>query len=257
MIRPATLLLCSAIAVAQAPQENPFDAAYQAYSQARQKGQYDRATAQREAMNGLLATQAASDPQFAGRSQTLAQIYDGDGMSAKSRTVLEDAVARAQSAGASGAVRVSLLVGLASFWERDRNLLKAVAYMEQAVTVAEQTPQSEDRKAATNSRWVVAGQFRTDFIASSGASLALGGMNPGFAFDTRSNIPTYAARRLLPCVQAVARSGRRHVGEDQGAFRAARQWRIWLSITNNTANWIKPRPSIKNRWKKRQPIPGR
>ncbi len=181
MIRPATLLLCSAIAVAQTPQENPFDAANLAHSQARQKGQFAVATTQREAMNSLLETQAAGDPLFAGRAQTLAQIYDSDGMSAKSRAVLEEALARAQAAGASGAARVSLLVGLSSFWERDRNLLKAVAYMEQAVTVAEQTPQSEDRKASTNSRWVVAGQFRTDFIASPGISSRLGGISSGFA----------------------------------------------------------------------------
>src|SRR5665213_205281 len=109
MIRPAALLLCSAIVVAQAPQENPFDAAGQAYWQARQKGQYAVATTQREAMNGLLATQAASDPLIAGRAQTLAQIYDGDGMSAKGRAVLEDSLARAQAAGASAAARVSLL----------------------------------------------------------------------------------------------------------------------------------------------------
>src|SRR5665213_2151725 len=69
MVRPAALLLCSAIVVAQAPQENPFDAAGQAYWQARQKGQYAVATTQREAMNGLLATQAASDPLFAGRAR--------------------------------------------------------------------------------------------------------------------------------------------------------------------------------------------
>ena len=169
MIRPATLLLCSAIAFAQAPPENPFDAANQNYFQARQKGQYEVATAQREAMNRLLETQAPTDPQFAGRAQTLWQIYDGDGMSAKGRAVLEGALARAQAAGASGPARVALLVSLASSWERDRNLLKSVAYMEQAVTVAEQTPQTEDRKAST-SGWVVAGQTRAAFIAVSGAS---------------------------------------------------------------------------------------
>ena len=165
MIRAAAIVLCSAIAVAQAPQENPFDTASQAYWQTRQKGQYEVATAQREEMNRLLQTQAPGDPPFAGRAQTLAQIYDGDGMSAKSRAVLEEALARAQAAGASGPARASLLVSLASFWERDRNLLKSVAYMEQAVAVAEQTPQTEDRKAAPTSGWVVGGQTRAAFVA--------------------------------------------------------------------------------------------
>ncbi len=73
MIRPAALLLCSAIAVAQAPPDNPFNAANQAHSQARQKGQYEVATNRREAMNRLLETQAAGDPLFAGRAQTPAQ----------------------------------------------------------------------------------------------------------------------------------------------------------------------------------------
>jgi len=180
MIRPAGLLLCSAIAFAQTPTENPFDAANLAHSQARQKGEFAVATTQRETMNSLLATQSASDPLFAGRAQTLAQIYDSDGMSAKSRAVLEDASARAQAAGASGAARVSLLVGLSSFWERDRNLLKAVAYMEQAVTVAEQTPQSEDRKAAPSSGWVVGMQTRAYFASFPGGS-RLGAFGPGFA----------------------------------------------------------------------------
>jgi len=170
MIRAAAIVLCSAIAVAQAPQENPFDTASQAYWQTRQKGQYEVATAQREEMNRLLQTQAPGDPPFAGRAQTLAQIYDGDGMSAKSRAVLEEALARAQAAGASGPARASLLVSLASFWERDRNLLKSVAYMEQAVAVAEQTPQTEDRKAAPTSGWVVGGQTRAAFVAFPGTS---------------------------------------------------------------------------------------
>ena len=94
MIRAAAIVLCSAIAVAQAPQENPFDAASQAYWQSRQKGQYHVASVQREMMSRLLQTEAPGDPPFAGRAQTLAQIYDGDGMSAKSRAVLEEALAR-------------------------------------------------------------------------------------------------------------------------------------------------------------------
>ncbi len=205
MIRPAALVLCSAIAVAQAPQENPFDAANQAYWQARQKGQYDVATAQREAMNGLLATQPAGEPLFAGRAQTLAQIYDGDGMSAKGRAVLEGASARAQAAGASGAARVSLLVSLASFWERDRNLLKAVAYMEQAVAAAEQTPPTEDRKAAPTSGWVVAGQTRAAFIASSGVSRLGAAMGPFGAGNSPTLDRTSLYTRLADLYQRLGR----------------------------------------------------
>ena len=205
MIRPAALLLCSAIAVAQAPQENPFDAAGQAYWQARQKGQYAAATTQRESMNGLLASQAAGDPLFAGRAQTLAQIYDGDGMSAKGRAVLEAALARAQAAGASGAARASLLVSLASLWERDRNLLKAVAYMEQAFAVAEQTPYSEDRKAAPASGWVVAMPSRTAFIASSGVSRLGATMGPFGAGNSPTLDRTSLYTRLADFDQRLGR----------------------------------------------------
>jgi hypothetical protein len=144
MIRQAAFVLYSAIAVGQIQPEDPFDAANQAYWQARQKGQYDVATAQRERMNQLLQAEPADQPQFAGRAQILAQAYDGDGMSATGRAVLEGALARAEAAKAPGQPRASMLITLASFWERDRNLLKSLASLERAATVLEQTPVAED-----------------------------------------------------------------------------------------------------------------
>src|SRR5260221_14519629 len=98
MIRHAAFVFYSAIAVGQIQAEDPFDAANQAYLQARQKGQYDVATAQRERMNQLLQAEPADQPQFVGRAQSLAQAYDGDGMSATGLAVLEGAVARADAA---------------------------------------------------------------------------------------------------------------------------------------------------------------
>lgn len=144
MIRQAAFVLYSAIAVGQVQPEDPFDAANQAYWQARQKGQYDVATAQRERMNQLLQTEPVDQPQFAGRVQSLAQAYDGDGMSATGLAVLEGALARAEAAKALGGLRASMLMNLASFWERDRNLLKSLASLERAATVLEQTPLAED-----------------------------------------------------------------------------------------------------------------
>src|SRR5436190_24293609 len=110
MIRQSGFLLCSVIAVGQIPQEDPFDAANQAYWQARQKGQYDVATAQRAQMNRLLQTEAPDQPQFAGWAQNLAQTYENDGMSAAGRAVLEAALAHAEPANAPGQARASLLV---------------------------------------------------------------------------------------------------------------------------------------------------
>src|SRR5271169_796713 len=98
MIRQAAFVLCSAIALGQVQPGEPFDIANRAYWQARQKGQYDVATAQREEMNRLLQGEAPDQTQFAGRAQSLAQVYDNDGMSAIGRAVLEGALARAEEA---------------------------------------------------------------------------------------------------------------------------------------------------------------
>ena len=144
MIRQAAFVLCSVIAVGQALPEDPFEVANQAYFQARQKGQYAAATAQRERMNQLLQAQAPDQPQFAGQAQRLAQLYDNDGMSATARTVLEGALARAEGANAKGQARASLLLPLASFWERDRNLLKSQASLEKAAAILEHTPAVEE-----------------------------------------------------------------------------------------------------------------
>ncbi|HEV2202543.1 MAG TPA: tetratricopeptide repeat protein [Bryobacteraceae bacterium] len=143
MVRLVALVFCSAIAIGQVRQEDPFDAANQAYSQARQKGQFDVAAAQREEMNRLLQALAPGEVQFAGRAQNVAQLYDSDGLSATGRAVLEGALARAEGAGATGEARAALLMSLANFWERDRNLLKCLAFMEKAVAVSEQTPKAE------------------------------------------------------------------------------------------------------------------
>ena len=62
MIRQAAFVLCSMLAVGQIPQEDPFDAASQAYFQARQKGQYDVASALREEMKRLLQAEAPDAP---------------------------------------------------------------------------------------------------------------------------------------------------------------------------------------------------
>ena len=143
MIRQAAFVLCSVIGVAQVPQQDPFDIANQAYFQVRQKGQYDVASKLREEMKRLLQAEAPDDPQFAGRTQSLAQFYDGDGMSAAGRAVLEGALARAEAANVPGQTRASLLLSLASLWEGDRNLLKSLASIEKATAILEQTPATE------------------------------------------------------------------------------------------------------------------
>ncbi len=198
MIRQAAFVLCSVIGVAQVPQQDPFDAASQAYFQARQKGQYDVATAQRERMNQLLQTVAPDDPQLEGRAQRLAQFYENDGMSATGRTILEGALARAEAANAPGQARASLSLTLASFWERDRNLLKSLASLEKAAAILEQTP-AADEPAQTGNRpskgWFISGNARPDVMVRPGVisvtGLSRGGANIYGLPTTVSRISVY------------------------------------------------------------------
>jgi Tetratricopeptide repeat len=196
MIRQAAFVLYSAIAVGQIQPEDPFDGANQAYWQARQKGQYDVATAQRERMNQLLQTEPADQPQFAGRAQSLAQAYDGDGMSATGLAVLEGALARADAAKAPGQARASLLLTLASFWERDRNLLKSLASLERAAAVLEQTPVAEDppQQGAVGKGWFIAGNSRADVAVRPGVISRVGsatGLSPYGAAPTAIRMSAY------------------------------------------------------------------
>jgi tetratricopeptide (TPR) repeat protein len=70
-------------------------------------------------------------------------------------------------------VRVSLLLALATFWERDRNLLKSLAFLERAVAVAEQTPDTVEpqRNAASNARQIVGFQSREAFVFANPGSV--------------------------------------------------------------------------------------
>ena len=190
MIRQAAFALCSVIAVGQVPQDDPFGVASRTYFQARQKGQYDAASAQRERMNQLLQAEAADDPLFAGRAQSLAQAYEGDGMSAAGRAVLEGALARAQGANAKAQDRASLLMNLASSWERDRSLLKSLASLESAAAILEQTP-TADESAQTGDRFTGLGYAvrgvvaaRPSVISGTGNSRAFYGYMPGFSRTT-------------------------------------------------------------------------
>jgi hypothetical protein len=190
MIRQAAFVFCSVIAAGQVLQEDPFDAASQAYWQARQKGQYDVATAQRERMNQLLQTMAPDDPQFAGRAQGLAQFYDADGMSATGRAVIEGALARAEGANAPAQGGASLLLNLAAFWERDRNLLKSLAPLEKAAAILEQTPEADEpaQQGQRADRWMVGGNSpqggaRPNVISRIGPFRGLA-MYPGFPLTT-------------------------------------------------------------------------
>jgi tetratricopeptide (TPR) repeat protein len=140
MHRGFLYLLLSLTALAQSPQQNPLDAAYQAYHNARQEARFDDAAAKREEARGLLAQMPVDAPQFGNWVQNVAQLYQGGGMYAQAREVAEAALARTGRLGDAHPTRIQLLNMLANFWQEDRNLLKAATYAEKAASALETAP---------------------------------------------------------------------------------------------------------------------
>ncbi len=114
------------------PQQSPIDALIQSYQSADSNGRYEEAAATRDQARALLAQIPADDPQFANWAERVSQTYENGGLATQARDVLEQALTRAGSS-----ARVTLLDALSRSWEQDRNLLKAVSYLEQAVAAAE------------------------------------------------------------------------------------------------------------------------
>jgi tetratricopeptide (TPR) repeat protein len=135
------------------PQQAPVDALVQSYQSAYSNGRYDEAAAKRDQARALLSQIPVDDPQFANWAQRVSQLYDGGGFTLKARDILEQALARAGGLGDSSPARIALLDALARSWEQDRNLLKSVSYLEQAVAAAEAQPPRTAQAPAPASRW--------------------------------------------------------------------------------------------------------
>ena len=133
MPRAFLFVLCSTVVLGQVPRREPFDVALQSYRDARASGDFDAAAARREEARGMLAQMPLSSPQWLGRVQAMAQVYQGSGRHAQARAVVQDALSRADSLGESHPTRIQLLNTLADFWQQDGNLLKALVYREKAV----------------------------------------------------------------------------------------------------------------------------
>lgn len=156
MLRGLTCLLWLPLLGAQVPQQDAFDLETQAYYFARGRLDFEAAAKHRDKARLLLAALPAEDQQSAYRARMVAQLYDSAGLIARGRGVLEQVLARSP---AGSPARASILSAISDSWEQDRNLLKAIAYREQAVAAFEQ--QSSAEPAAGASRQAVFGCFRS------------------------------------------------------------------------------------------------
>jgi tetratricopeptide (TPR) repeat protein len=133
MLRVPLFLACSLAALAQpSPQQNPLDAATQAFWQARNNGRFEEAVAAREQARALLPRAPVDSPQFAFWVQGVAQLYQNSNWNSQARAILRDALDRTRPLGDSHPSRIPLLTALSDSWRQDGNLLKAAGYLEQA-----------------------------------------------------------------------------------------------------------------------------
>ena len=140
MNRGMVCLLLTLPAVAQIAQRDPFDAALQAFWTARSAGHFEEAAAKREEARKLLERTALDAPQFGNRVLSVTQLYESGGMSRQARSIAEEALSRAEGLGQSHPTRIQLLNTLASSWQQDRNLLKALACLEKAAAAVDAAP---------------------------------------------------------------------------------------------------------------------
>src|SRR5262245_46547074 len=133
MRRGFLFLLCLTAAPGQVSPREPFDIAIQSYFEARNSGNLNAAADRRAEARDLLRQTAVDSPVFLNSDQNVAQLYQNSVWHAQARTVVEDALSRANSLGESHPIRIQLLSMLGSFWQQDENLLKALFYHEKAI----------------------------------------------------------------------------------------------------------------------------
>src|SRR5690242_11241493 len=117
MPRGSLFLLFCTVALAQVPPPDPFDRAMQSAQQARSQGNPAAAVARRNEARQLLDQMPPTSPQWAGRVQFLAQTYQASGWHMVARSLVEEALARANALPAWSPARIQLLDTLAGFWQ--------------------------------------------------------------------------------------------------------------------------------------------
>jgi tetratricopeptide (TPR) repeat protein len=134
------LLLSAVAAVAQWRPQDPINAAIQDCYRLRGEGNYDAAVAKREEARALFDRSPVDAPQFVTWLNGVSQMYEQAGKTAEVRSILEAALARGNRLPDAHPMRAMLLNMLAGNWQRDGSLLKAAAYLEQAMAVVDAVP---------------------------------------------------------------------------------------------------------------------
>jgi tetratricopeptide (TPR) repeat protein len=132
MRRGAELVFLCCAAFGQGSQDDPVQSKLSAIPKARSEGRFADAVALREDVRRLLDVVPVSSPRFAGWALAVAQSYTEVGWTARARAVLQAAVERTGSLGVTSPARVQLLAAIATSWQEDQNLPKAVEYLERA-----------------------------------------------------------------------------------------------------------------------------
>lgn len=135
-----------------APRQPAMDVALQAAFQA----QFGERAASRDQARAALDSMPADEPRFGQWAQSVAQLYQQNGMEAQGRAVLEQALARTAALGPSNPSRAEILSALGSLWQQDGNLLKALPYLEQAAAAeASATPRAGNAAPRAEVRSVI------------------------------------------------------------------------------------------------------
>jgi tetratricopeptide (TPR) repeat protein len=145
MLRVPLFLAFSLAGLAQpSPRQNPMDAAIQAVQQVRYSGRTEEIAALREQAHALLQRVPVDAPQFANWAQQVARLYQSPNRNANwnaaARAILQEALVRTRPLGDSHPSRLAILDAMGWSWRQDGNLLKAVAYLEQAAAGRPDTP---------------------------------------------------------------------------------------------------------------------
>jgi len=164
MQRVPLFLVCSLAALAQeSPRQDPFDSAIQAVWQARNNGRFEEAAAAREQARALLQHAPADSPQFAGRLQQVAQLYQNSNLNAQARAVLQESLTRTGPLADSAPSRLAILSALGESWRQDGNLLKAAVYLEKAAAAHASSPPVPAAQRAPQDLIMLAPHFRGDW----------------------------------------------------------------------------------------------
>lgn len=125
------------VGAALAQSGGPIQAEVDAVRSARQAGRFAEASAHREGARDLLERLPADASPFPGWVRSVADLYSAAGRTLEARAIVMRAVERTAAGEAARANHDELLFEASERWEADRNLIQAVACLEQASPATE------------------------------------------------------------------------------------------------------------------------